>query len=174
MKAGGRIAFSLRPYRRADFGRLCEIDVDCFGSQVAFDPKQMWQTLKEKGAFAIVAETAEAEMAGFIVARKAAATRGRVITLDVLPQFRKQGLGAKLMRAAEDRFQKAGIKWIRLETAKHNRAAQALYEKLGFTRVGEIQGYYPDGSDAWIMRKDLPAARSRVITNLPAGALSVR
>lgn len=48
--------------------------------------------------------------------------------------------------------QKAGRGAAVLEVGVDNVAALALYTRLGFKRVGLRRGYYPDGTDAVLMR----------------------
>ncbi|WP_431272740.1 hypothetical protein [Dankookia sp. P2] len=45
-----------------------------------------------------------------------------------------------------------------LEVAAGNAAARGLYQGLGFAEVSRRRRYYPDGSDALVMRRDLDAA----------------
>ena len=148
-------AFRLRECRAADIERLCEIDAACFPAKVAFPPQEMRATLQQAGAFAIIAETREDEIAGFIVAAKVRPNQGHVVTVDVLPEFRRRGLGEQLMLAASERLAETGVETVRLETAVGNRAAQELFRKLGFERIAKAKRYYPDGSDAWVMEKQL-------------------
>jgi GNAT superfamily N-acetyltransferase len=58
---------------------------------------------------------------------------------------RRRGLGAALMRAAEDAARAAGKTLLVLDTASSD--AERLYERLGWTRVGPVPGYalMPDG-----------------------------
>lgn len=58
---------------------------------------------------------------------------------------RRRGLGAALMRAAEDAARAAGKTLLVLDTASAD--AERLYERLGWTRVGPVPGYalLPDG-----------------------------
>jgi GNAT superfamily N-acetyltransferase len=58
---------------------------------------------------------------------------------------RRQGIGAALMRAAEDAARAAGKTLLVLDTASG--AAERLYERAGWTRVGVVPGYalLPDG-----------------------------
>ncbi|CAA9489566.1 MAG: Acetyltransferase, GNAT family [uncultured Rubrobacteraceae bacterium] len=58
---------------------------------------------------------------------------------------RRRGLGAALMRAAEDAARAAGKTLLLLDTA--SRDAERLYERSGWTRVGPVPGYalMPDG-----------------------------
>jgi ribosomal protein S18 acetylase RimI-like enzyme len=58
---------------------------------------------------------------------------------------RRRGIGALLMRAAEDAARAAGKTLLVLDTASTD--AERLYERSGWTKVGEIPGYalLPDG-----------------------------
>jgi ribosomal protein S18 acetylase RimI-like enzyme len=54
--------------------------------------------------------------------------------LFVLPSARKSGVGRMLLQAAEAQAAKAGKVRMDLTTAKTNKAAQSLYESLGWVR----------------------------------------
>jgi hypothetical protein len=57
-----------------------------------------------------------------------------------------------------------------LEVRADNERAQRLYRWWGFTEVGIRRGYYqPSGTDAIVMRLDLPAAASPAAPGSPAG-----
>lgn len=58
---------------------------------------------------------------------------------------RRRGLGAALMRGAEDAARAAGKTLLVLDTASDD--AERLYERSGWTRVGPVPGYalMPDG-----------------------------
>ena len=148
-------AFRLRKCRATDIERLCEIDAACFPAKVAFPPEEMRATLRQPGALAIVAGAREDEIAGFIVAAKVGPKKGHIVTVDVRPDFRRRGLGEQLMLATSKRLAEVGVETVRLETAVGNRAAQGLFRKLGFERIAKAKAYYPDGSDAWVMEKQL-------------------
>jgi ribosomal protein S18 acetylase RimI-like enzyme len=53
--------------------------------------------------------------------------------LYVVPARRGQGIGQALLEAAIAVSRAAGAAWIELNTAESDRAARALYAKLGFT-----------------------------------------
>ena len=155
MTAAAAEAFRLRECRAADVERLCEIDAACFPAKVAFPPEEMRATLQQPGALAIVAQAREDEIAGFIMAAKVGPKKGHIVTVDVQPDFRRRGLGEQLMLAVSKRLAEVGVETVRLETAIGNRPAQELFRKLGFGRIGKAKAYYPDGSDAWVMEKQL-------------------
>jgi ribosomal protein S18 acetylase RimI-like enzyme len=48
--------------------------------------------------------------------------------------FRQRGIGKAAVELAESICRKTGIKYLRLEVTKRNRAAQALYDSTGFKR----------------------------------------
>jgi ribosomal protein S18 acetylase RimI-like enzyme len=51
----------------------------------------------------------------------------------VVPERRREGIGQALLEAAIETSRAAGAAWIELNTAESDRAARALYAKLGFT-----------------------------------------
>lgn len=51
---------------------------------------------------------------------------------------RKGGVGFQLLEAARAFGRESGARWLVLETGVDNYAAQALYEKAGWTRVEEV------------------------------------
>jgi len=109
------------------------------------------------GVFAFVRQE------GFILAR-AAGGEAEILTLAVVPQSRRGGVGRALVREAATHAQGLGAGTLFLEVAKDNEAAQKLYSGLGFKPVGLRKAYF-DGKDAQVMRVTLP---------LPSGASDSR
>jgi GNAT superfamily N-acetyltransferase len=72
--------------------------------------------------------------------------RGDIAKMLVHPRIRRRGVGALLMRAAEDAARKACKTLLVLDTA--NDAAERLYQRSGWIKVGVIPGYalMPDGA----------------------------
>ncbi|MBI3446638.1 MAG: GNAT family N-acetyltransferase [Magnetospirillum sp.] len=77
-----------------------------------------------------------------------------ILTIAVLPPWRRAGLGARLLAAAMAAAAEAGGASMFLEAAADNVAALALYEGMGFSRVGLRKGYY-GGIDGVTMRCQL-------------------
>lgn len=77
-----------------------------------------------------------------------------ILTIAVLPPWRRVGLGGRLLSAAMDAAAAAGAATMFLEAAADNVAALALYDRHGFVRVGLRRGYY-GGIDAVTMRRPL-------------------
>ena len=75
-----------------------------------------------------------------------------IATIAVHPDFRRQGIAARLLiTALLNAFQNQMIQ-ATLEVRAGNQAAQVLYQNFGFTVVGVRAHYYRDNhEDAWIM-----------------------
>jgi ribosomal protein S18 acetylase RimI-like enzyme len=84
--------------------------------------------------------------------------RADIAKLLVLRSARGKGIGRRLMEHAEEVSRLAGKTLLVLDTATGDRA-EALYIRLGWTKLGVIPGYamYPDGrwSDTSIFWKRL-------------------
>lgn len=77
-----------------------------------------------------------------------------VTTIAVSPEFRRQGIGKKLMLQLLDKSVEAGMTCATLEVRASNKEAIAMYEALGFETVAQRKKYYPDNQEtALIMWK---------------------
>jgi [ribosomal protein S18]-alanine N-acetyltransferase len=84
-----------------------------------------------------------------------------VTTFAVLPAWRRQGLGSRLMLAIMDLAAEMGAGVATLEVRLSNLPARRLYERFGFRPVGVRPRYYTDnGEDALIMTSEELDSRS--------------
>ncbi len=109
--------------------------------------------LRAKGCYCLLAESG-GNVAGFILT-ELAPDEGHIITLDVLENYRRQGIGSLLLAAGEKEGASRGGKRMVLETATTNNAAIALWRKHGYRQLVTIEDYYGRGRDAFQMGKDL-------------------
>src|SRR5262249_54494503 len=121
----------------------------------SFPPREAWGAdaiglqLALPGAFGLVDERG-GMLLGCIVADQA-----EVLTLAVVPQARRRGIGAGLLQKAMALATERGGATLFLEVATSNAAALALYRRRGFVGIARRQRYYADGSDALVMRVKL-------------------
>jgi len=80
---------------------------------------------------------------------------GHIVSLAVLPAWRRKGIASQLVEELYRIFRKYGKKRVKLEVRLSNKAAIALYENLGFERRKIVKKYYEDGEDAVMMKKRL-------------------
>ena len=79
-----------------------------------------------------------------------------MMNVAVHPDYRRQGIGEKLVLALAQALTEKGIRGLMLEVRESNVPAIALYEKLGFRQVGLRKNYYrAPKENALIMRKEL-------------------
>lgn len=84
-------------------------------------------------------------------------TVARLYSIAVDSRKRGSGLGRRLLADAEAVAAVANRNVLRLEVRARNRAAIALYERRGYSRIGRYPGYYADRSDA--LRYEKPLVR---------------
>jgi ribosomal-protein-alanine N-acetyltransferase len=80
------------------------------------------------------------------------------LTICVLPDWRRIGLGRFLLESAVTYLKNMQIRRLFLEVAADNDPASALYKTFGFQSAGHRPGYYrtADGAtDALIFMKEL-------------------
>ncbi len=78
-----------------------------------------------------------------------------ITNVAVHPDYRRRGLGKRLIEEAVRKAEQRGIKQLFLEVRVSNKAARALYIACGFTEVGLREKYYADNNeDALIMVKE--------------------
>lgn len=75
----------------------------------------------------------------------------QIARIGILPEYRRQGLGAGFLDLLKNRAARQGCEFLRLEVRASNQAAIGLYEKAGMLRAGRTKQYYSDGEDALIM-----------------------
>ena len=144
--------FTLRDYEPADFDALYEIDQACYPADIAYSRRDLRAYLRFSGAGCVVAAASNA-VAGFCISANQDG-RGYIVTIDVLGQFRRSGMGSALLREVECRLAANGVREVRLETATDNDSAIAFWQKHGYRSLGIRKDYYP-GCDAFAMSKTI-------------------
>jgi ribosomal-protein-alanine N-acetyltransferase len=108
----------------------------------AWDAQSFKRLLAHPASVALVARLGTPlEIAGFIFAQ-IAADEAEVLTLAVRADRQRHGIATRLIEALIRATKKAEARQLFLEVSATNTAALALYQKLGFERVGQRKGYY--------------------------------
>jgi ribosomal-protein-alanine N-acetyltransferase len=78
-----------------------------------------------------------------------------LLNLAVRPEYRRQGLAKRLLRAMLAIGRRAGVAAFFLEVRSTNVEALGLYRSFGFAVTGRRPGYYEEGEDAHLMTLNL-------------------
>jgi len=140
---------AIEPASLRDLGALRHVEQICF-------PKDAWPlmdligVLTFPGVVRLKAVNGK-QMVGFIAGdiRRLEGVAW-IATLAVLPEFRSRGIGAALLQACEAHI---SVDRIRLCVRPSNDVAIRLYERFGYSKVGEWTKYYQDGESALVMEK---------------------
>ena len=122
----------------------------------AWSMAEIAKLLENPAVFAIVSRSDGPQ--GFAMAW-AAAGDAELLTVAVVPEARRRGVGASLVSAAGVTALVRGAASMHLEVAEDNVAARALYAKLGYEEAGRRHAYYAgEGGfvDAIVMKRTLP------------------
>ena len=77
--------------------------------------------------------------------------KGYIVSLAVLPNWRRQGIGSVLMKEALKAMSAWRVFECFLKVRVSNAPAINLYRKSGFEVIETIHQYYPNGEDAYVM-----------------------
>jgi GNAT superfamily N-acetyltransferase len=148
---------------RNALGELAEVLVDAVegGDSVSFmaglrpdEAREFFESLLpelERGTRVLLAAYAEGELVGTVQLVHAwppnSQHRAEVAKLLVHRRARGRGVGRALMERLEEEARANGKTLLVLDTVSE-RAADRLYDRLGWTRLGTVRGYArdPDGS----------------------------
>lgn len=84
--------------------------------------------------------------------------QAEILTLGVVPDFRKKGVALSLLNFSTEKLKNEGVKEIFLDVNVNNLPARKLYEHADFKQISIRKDYYDeDGkkSDALILKKTL-------------------
>ena len=91
-------------------------------------------------------------IAGFLILCMTGAFVGYIQTVCIDPRRRGRGLGSKLVEFAEERILRVSPN-IFMCVSSFNDGARRLYERLGYTVVGELTDYIVQGQSEILLRK---------------------
>jgi ribosomal-protein-alanine N-acetyltransferase len=148
----------LREYCSADRGPIFALDEVCFETPFRFSAGAMRQFAEARNALTVVAEAEGGEIAGFCIAH-VERSRGRllayIVTLDVDPKQRRQGLAGRMIDSIEQQARDAGCDAVELHVSVENDGAIAFYENKGYERSHMVKSFYGLGRHAYVYRKPL-------------------
>lgn len=141
----------IREYSTKDFKDIMEIEREAFSPRNPVYDIYIYVTY---GSDLLVADIG-GKVVGYIAIMDIDRENSKIVSLAVKKEFRRRGIGTKLLSTAIERCKERNKKKILLEVRVSNYIAQKLYKKMGFRIVDVIPNYYQDGEDAYLMALDL-------------------
>ena len=131
-------------------GQIAELEKQCFS--LPWSEKAIKTELKNEGAMFFVAKRCNG-IAGYIGMHKVL-DECYIANIAVFPEYRRQGIGDRILSFAENTARQKGCSFISLEVRVSNLPAIALYEKRGYLKQGERKDFYSNPKEnALIMTK---------------------
>ncbi len=132
-----------------DLKPLEKLEKVCFGAD-SWPMLELLGVLVFPGVVRLKASV-DGEMVGFIAGDPHRAEQaGWIMTLGVLPEWRRHGIAEALLSDCE---RKLGMPLVKLTVRRGNEAAIALYQKLGYTQTDIWSHYYQGGEDGLVLEK---------------------
>lgn len=155
-------SFIIRRFEPADLRQVIELNRVCLPENYSSNFfLSIYQHFSETF---VVAEEA-GEVVGYAMCRVehkfgfslfGGAKRGHLISIAVLPDFRRKGVASALMKEVMKALGAYGCGDLFLEVRVSNVGGVGLYRKLGFEVERRIRHYYADGEGAYVMSRHLP------------------
>jgi len=156
--------FTLRRFQPADLDRVIHINQVCLPENYS---THFFMDLYERYPETFIVAEVDDEIVGYVMCRIETglpdfglfgiSKRGHVISIAVLPERQRKGIGRALMQEAMLSMRLLKAKECYLEVRVTNAPATEMYRKLGFETSRSIHGYYADGEDAYVMTRRLPS-----------------
>ena len=137
-----------RAARLEDLDDLVRLEEEAFESD-RLDRRALRHAIRSPTILALVIEGAGGSLAGYALVQLRRGSRiARLTSLAVAADAGRQGVGRRLMSAAEEGAAASGADVLRLEVRADNHAAIRLYETAAYRSLGTVPDYYEDGEAA--------------------------
>lgn len=143
---------SVIPLTKEHAPRLAELEQMCFSDPWSEEGIAFEANNEAARFFVAVVGGDIAGYAGMLFA----ADLGNICNIAVFPQYRRQGVGRKLVSALIDSARELEVSELTLEVRESNEPAKKLYASFGFEEVGRRKNFYNNPTeDAIVMNLSL-------------------
>lgn len=157
----------VREARLGDLGPLVGLENASFESD-RLTRRQFRYMMTRARARTLVAEDGTGLLLGYVLVLFSKATSvARLYSIAVDRQAWGQGVGRRLVAAAEAAAWEQNRAYMRLEIRRDNPASQALFEGAGYRRFGILSDYYEDHMEALRYEKALAPDLQPVLQRVP-------
>jgi ribosomal-protein-alanine N-acetyltransferase len=136
-----------------NLNEILEIEKNAFEKKEVF-PKEYFLELSKKWPEGFLMAKLGEEIVGYAIGEKSKDS-GLIVSVAVKKEWRRRGIGRKLIEKLLENFKKEGMKIVFLHVREENRDAINFYQALGFKIIELVENYYSNGEDAYLMEKSL-------------------
>jgi ribosomal-protein-alanine N-acetyltransferase len=136
-----------------NLNEILEIERNAFEKKETF-PKEYFLELSKKWPDGFLVAKLDREIVGYAIGEKDKDS-GLIISVAVKKEWRRRGIGKRLVEKLLENFKKEGMKIVFLHVREENREAINFYQALGFRIIELVENYYSNGEDAYLMEKNL-------------------
>ncbi|HJX23849.1 MAG TPA: N-acetyltransferase [Candidatus Bathyarchaeia archaeon] len=150
--------FRIRNVREEDLTEVMNINFSCLPENYSL---YFFQELYQKHPRAFIVAEVDGRIAGYIMCRIEHGfsdlrrlnftKKGHVVSIAVLPEYRRMGIGGALLKEAFNGMVEYGASEAFLEVRIGNTEAVNLYGKMGLKITRVVECYYRDGESANVM-----------------------
>jgi [ribosomal protein S18]-alanine N-acetyltransferase len=148
------IAYTRRRYLKpmvsdAELKEMAELERICFPPPTNYDLRTLRIFASLNGAGLLRRREIVDDVPKLVAFMLFDCLTGELITVDVHPDFRRLGLGRKLMAEAIKKFTELGHSKVTSQVATTNESSLAMHKDLGFVVGRVLKNYYGPGRDAY-------------------------
>ena len=157
------MTFALRRFKPSDLEQVMHINRVCLPENYT---TSFFMNLYQRFPETFIVAEENGDVVGYIMCRietgipsfklLGITRKGHVISIAVLPEHQRGGIGYALMREAMHAMVNYKAKECYLEVRASNAPAVNLYKKMGLEIIRTVTGYYADGEAAYMMARKLP------------------
>lgn len=152
----------IRKAKVSDLSQLVELEKNCFDYD-QLSRRNFHHMISKARSIFLVLEY-KTNLIGYgLVLINSGTSLARLYSICTLKEFQGWGLATQIIKELESQASEdEDCAYMRLEVKKNNRGAVKLYEKLGYKKFSQKEGYYDDGQTALCFEK-----RVKVLKNKP-------
>ncbi len=143
--------FTIRRFRLSDMDRILEIEQAIFPRD-AYDRNLFAEYFHTCGELFLVL-LRRGDICGYMLT--CIRPRPEIVSIAVQPAERRKGAAFLLLKSTIRRLRRRQVDRLNLMVRVRNHAARKFYVKYGFVKVRVVRQYYEDGTDGFLMSKNL-------------------
>ena len=159
--SGKEDAFNIRNCKEKDLEEIKRIELKNFPSPW---PLASFKHILDKDSVIFLVAAMNNEVLGYLISKierdikilkLKTKKKAHLLKIAVRKDSRRIGIGSTLMNTWRNHLQKENVKEAKLEVRVQNKSAKKFYRNRDFEEKKLIEGYYPDGANAIVMKKEI-------------------